>query len=401
MFSDDVSIIVVSCAAGCATVLESEIAALGMKVTWRGETAVETEGTLDDCMKLNLHLRTGHRVFYMVGGYSGVEHPDDLYERVVRIPWERYIEQDGYFTVDVSVDTPSIRNDQFAALRVKDAVADRMREACGQRPDSGNEVEEGVGLFLHWTDEDAAVYLNTTGAALSRRGYRVQASQAPMRESLAAAIILSTGWNGEGHFLNPMCGSATLAIEAAWIATRRAPALLRTEFAFMYLKGFDMAAWRAIRQQAIGAIRSVLPGKIIASDLDAAAIASARANAEAAGVAECIEFDVCDIANAPVPEASLDASVIVINPPYGTRMGDTVQLRGLYADMGAYLKANAAAYRGFIFTASPDLADQVGLSAKQELPFFAGALEARLIEYGGYDRSRRNWKTSDDDATGS
>ena len=398
MFSDEVSIIVVSCAAGCATVLEREVAALGMKVTWRGETAVETEGTLADCMKLNLHVRTGHRVFYMVGGYGGVSHPDDLYERVVRIPWERYLESDGYFTVDVSVDTPSIRNDQFAALRVKDAVADRMREACGERPDSGNEVEMGVGLFLHWTDEDAAVYINTTGSALSKRGYRLQAGAAPMRESLAAAIILSTDWNGEGHFLNPMCGAATLAIEAAWIATRRAPALLRQEFSFMFLKDYDASVWRSLRQEAIAAIRKEIPGKIIASDVDAAAIAAAKANAEEAGVAEFIAFDVCDIAAAPVPESPLPGSVIVINPPYGERMGsDVIHLRELYADMGAHLKAHSADYRGFIFTASPDLTDQVGLSAKQEFPFFAGALEARLLEFGDYDRSKRKWKTTDDD----
>lgn len=390
-FSSDISVIVVSCASGVAPYLEQELVALGFRVTWRGETAVETEGTLEDTMRLNLHLRTGHRVFYMLGEFRARD-PDELHERLLRLPWEDYIEPDGYFTVDTSVDTPTIRNEQFAALRVKDAVADRMRERCGgQRPDSGNE-QDGVALFLHWTGQDAAVYLNTSGGALSKRGYRVAASAAPMRESLAAAVVLASGWKGEGHFLNPMCGGGTLAIEAAWIALNRAPGLLRPEFSFMHLRGFETATWRLMRQQAIAAIRPRLPGRIIASDVDDAALRAARANAEEAGVLAHLEFDACDLTLSPVPEALPD-SVIVVNPPYGARMGDAAKLRSTYADIGAFLRKHAPAYRGFVFTANPELAERVGMQARQALPFFNGPLEARLLEYGGYDPSRRNHAT--------
>ena len=392
MFTNEVSIIVVSCASGCAPFLEQELLGLGMKVTWRGDTAVETEGTLTDTMRLNLYLRTAHRVFYMLGGFAAAD-PDELYDNLLDIPWEKYINPLGYFTVDVSVDTPTIRNDLFAALRVKDAVADYFREREGMRPDSGNEVE-GVTLFLHWTGEDAAIYINTSGAALSRRGYRIESNTAPMRESLAAALVLASGWDAlGGHFLNPMCGGGTLAIEAALIASNRPPALLRNDFTFMHLVGFDNRAWRELRQEAIANIRKALPCRIIASDIDGEAIAATRANAEAAGVAELIEYDIADFALSPVPEAEPEkevpeGSVIILNPPYGSRMGDVSKLRATYAAIGAFLKRHAERYRGFIFTASPELAEEVGLQAKQELPFFAGALEARLIEYGGFEKRR-------------
>jgi putative N6-adenine-specific DNA methylase len=387
-FSNELSVIVVSCASGVAPYLEQEVVALGLPVTWRGETAVETQGSLDDTMRLNLHLRTGHRVFYMLGEFRARD-PDELYERLVRLPWEDYIAPTGYFTVDTSVDTPTIRNEQFAALRVKDAVADRMRERCGgQRPDSGNE-QEGVALFLHWTGQDAAIYLNTSGGALSKRGYRVAASSAPMRESLAAAVVMASGWTGEGHFLNPMCGGGTLAIEAAWIGLHRAPGLLRSDFSFMHLTGFETSTWRLLRQQAIAAIKPGLDVRIIASDVDAAALRAARANAEAAGALGHIEFDACDVTLSPVPDP-VPGSVIVINPPYGARMGEAAKLRSTYADIGGFLRKQAPGYRGYVFTANPDLAERVGLQTRQSIPFFNGPLEARLLEYGGYDPARRN-----------
>lgn len=385
-FSSEVSVVVVSCASGVAPYLAAEIRALGFPVTWCGETAVETEGSLEDTMRLNLHLRTGHRVFYMIGEFTARD-PDELYERLCRLPWENYLAPDGYFTVDTAVDTPTIRNEQFAAFRVKDAVADRMRERCGQRPDSGSE-QDGVALFLHWTGTDAAVYLNTSGSALSKRGYRTVATVAPMRESLAAAVVMASGWEGEGHFLNPMCGGGTLAIEAAWMGLNRAPGLLRTDFSFMHLLGFDRSAWRQIRQQAIAAIKPTLSGRIIASDMDAAAIRAAKVHAVAAGVEQQVEFDMCDFSCSPVPEA-LPGSVILLNPPYGARMGDELKLRSTYADIGAFLKQHAPAYRGYVFTATPELADRVGLQASQAMPFYNGPLECRLLEYGGYDPSRR------------
>ncbi len=412
-FVDDLSRIVVSCASGCSPYLAREIEALGLPVRGQGETAVETEGSLEDCMRLNLWVRTGHKVFWQVAGFRS-DDPDELYYESTQIPWEDYLDPDGFFSIDVSVDTPTIRNDFFAAMKLKDAVADRMRAKFGRRPDSGK-GDEGAALFLHWIGNKAALYLNTTGPALSKRGYRVAKVPAPMRETLAAAVVMATGWKGDTNFLNPMCGGGTLAIEAAWIAKNRAPGLTRDRFSFMDIVGYDSSLWRAMVQKAAASMRDISGITIVASDIDGGALAAAKANAKAAGVAENITFDICDVSASPVPAAparspasedggaSMEADVppasrgvIVMNPPYGTRLGDGVKLRPTYASVGEYLAANAESYDGFVFTASPELAECMGIRVKREFPFYNARLESRLLEFGGYKKVRRVGETRSD-----
>ena len=385
-FSEDVSILVVTCSSGVAPYLAREIEALGLPVSHVGETAVESEGTMEDAMRLNLRLRTAHRVFWQVAGFRA-DDPDELYAKACDVPWEDYIDPDGYVSVDVSVDTPTIRNDFFAAVRVKDAIADRMRYRFGRRPDSGGEDDAGACVFLHWIGRNAALFLNTSGSALSKRGYRVGNVPAPMRETLAAAIVMATGWDGRSHLLNPMCGGGTIAIEAAWMATGRAPGLLREHFAFMDVVGYEPPRWQALRREAVVAIHPLPDGvRIVASDLDAAALRAAEANAAAAGVGDLLSFDHCDVALSPVPEGG---GVILMNPPYGTRLGDAAKLRPTYAAIGGFLARCAPAYRGFVFTANPELAECVGLEASQSIPFFNARLDSRLLEFGGYSRRRR------------
>ncbi len=382
-FAEDASHIVVTCSSGVAPYLAREIEALGFPLRGRNETAVETEGTMEEAMRLNLHLRTAHRVFWQVAGFRA-DDPDELYEKASSVPWEEYIDPDGYFTIDVAVDTPTIRNDFFARVRVKDAVADRLRDLFGRRPNSGNEDDAGACLFLHWVGRRAAIYLNTSGPALSRRGYRVAPVAAPMRETLAAAVVMASEWDGASHFLNPMCGGATLAIEAAWMATGRAPGLSRERFAFMDVVGYDAAVpqWRAMCQEAVKAIHPLPAGvRIIASDIDAEALRAARENAIEANVFECLEFDQSDVALSPVPEEG--QGTILMNPPYGTRLGDAAKLRPVYAAIGGFLAAHADRFRGFVFTASPELARCVGLEPKRSLPFFNARLDSRLLEFGG------------------
>lgn len=385
-FSSECSIIVVSCAGGVAPFVGQELTAMGFPVSWSSETAVETEGSLLDAMRLNLHLRTGHRVFYMLGGFTAYN-PDELYERLMGVPWERYLLPDGYFTVDVSVDTPTIRNTQFAALKVKDAVADRMRERCGRRPDSGNR-DEGAALFLHWVGRDAAIYINTSGGSLSRRGYRTERTTAPMRETLAAAVVMATGWKGQGHFVNPMCGGGTLAIEAGWIARNRAPGLLRTDFAFMHLRGFQMSAWRKMRQEAIASIKPSIPGRILLSDVAAEAVGAATTHIAQAGLEDILELELVDATLSKVPD-SIPDSVLLLHPPYGARMGDSTKLRLTYAEAGAFLQRHSDGYRGFMFTGNQELADRVGLKVLSSQPFFNGQIECQLLEFDGSTPIRR------------
>lgn len=393
-FTEDASIIVVTCSSGVAPYLAREIEALGLPVGHTSETAVETEGSLVDAMRLNLRLRTAHRVFWQVAGFRA-DDPDELYDKSCDVPWEDYIDPDGYFTVDVAVDTPTIRNDFFARVRIKDAIADRMRSRYGRRPNSGGEDDAGACVFLHWVGRRASLFLNTSGAALSRRGYRVENVPAPMRETLAAAIVMATEWDGASNFLNPMCGGGTIAIEAAWVATGRAPGFLREHFAFMDVVGYEPPLWQRLRQEAVQAIHPLPEGvEIVASDIDANAVRAAEANAEAAGVGALLRFDHCDVALSPVPEGG---GVILMNPPYGTRLGDAAQLRPTYAAIGEFLSHCAPAYRGFVFTANPDLAECVGMETKQSLPFFNARLDSRLLEYAGFRRRRRRIEDGGDD----
>ena len=378
-FSEEPSTLVITCSAGSAPHLASEVAALGFRTGHVSETAVETEGTLADCMKLNLHLRTAHRVLYALDRFHA-RNAGQLYNALVEIPWERYLDADGYFSVDRAVDNPTIDNAQYAALKVKDAVADRMRAKCGRRPDSGNERDQSC-LFLHWTGDRAAIYLDTTGESLSFRGYRAVSSEAPMRESLAAALLMACGWNGRGNLLNPMCGCGTIAIEALWMAQRRAPALNRENFAFMHLGCFEPAAWTRLRSEAIREFEQHkdIACRIVASDIDAAMVAATRENLALAGGTDIVTCDTCDILASAAPE-SAERGAILLNPPYGGRMGDPVRLRDTYLDIGGFLETHAAAYDGFVFTGNPELAEAAGLRTERMQTFYSGRIACALLE---------------------
>ena len=391
-FTEEPSALVVTCSSGVAPTLSQEIAGLGFKVGSVSDTAVETEGTLADCMRLNLHLRTAHRVLYALDRFRA-RRGDDLYDELVSIPWERYLDPDGYFSVDRAVDNPTIRDTRFAALKVKDAVADRMRNACGRRPNSGKERTDAC-LFLHWAGERASIYLDTTGQSLSFRGYRAESSAAPLRESLAAALVLSSGWDRRSPLLNPMCGGGTIAIEALWIAQERPPALSRDNFAFMHLACFEPSLWTDLRGAALKRFEETrrAPVEIFASDLDAAMVRATLRNAAVAGDdAGCIRAEACDVLSSPRPPLPAGAAgVAILNPPYGGRIGDPARLRDTYEDVGAFLEAAVAdGYRGFVLTGNPELAESAGLRAARSRRYWSGDLSCLLLEEPRLDDAAR------------
>src|SRR5512139_2772287 len=245
--------ILITCAKGIPSFLKQELSALGFPVLNESIAGIETEGTFEDTLRLNLYLRTAHRVLFVLKEFAAGD-AGALYREVSRIAWEELIPADGYLCVTSSVETPSIRDARFASLKCKDAIVDRIKEHRGRRPDSGPERGRSV-VHLFWKDDRCVVYLDASGESLSRRGYRKIPLAAPMQETLAAAVVMATGWQGEGHFVNPMCGSGTLAIEAALIALGRAPGLLRGNFGFMHVKMFDAARWKETRDKARAAVR--------------------------------------------------------------------------------------------------------------------------------------------------
>jgi 23S rRNA G2445 N2-methylase RlmL len=384
-FNKEKSRILITCPKGIAPYLADEIRSLGLPVLEEMTAAVETEGTLSDAMRLNLHLRTGHRVLFLVRTFKAGT-PDELYRKLTGIGWEDYIEADGYVSVTSSVENPTIKDSRFAGLKCKDAIVDRIKMKRGRRPDSGPE-KRGAAVFLYWRESACSVYLDTTGEPLARRGYRKIPLQAPMQETLAAAVVLAAGWKGEGPFINPMCGSGTLAIEAALIGLNKAPGLLRSRYAFQHLIGFDPEAWQSMRREARAETRKSPAGVIIASDISPEAVKAARQNAKTAGVDHLMEFRVCDYRETPIPAGE---GVILLNPEYGKRMGELNRLADIYKGIGDFFKKKGMGCRGYIFTGNLDLAKKVGLRTRRRIPFFNGEIECRLLEYDLYAGTRKD-----------
>jgi putative N6-adenine-specific DNA methylase len=376
--------IVITCAKGVSPFLKQEILSLGFPVLSEGRAEVETEGTMMDTLKLNLLIRTGQRILLFVDSFNA-KTPDELYKRISRIGWEDYISENGYFSVTSSVHNPTIKDSRYPNVKCKDAVVDRIKEKCGRRPDTGSERDKVV-IHLYWRNNQCQIFLDTSGEPLSRRGYRMIPLKAPMQETLSAAVVLATGWSGDGNFINPMCGSGTLAIEAALIALGRAPGLLRNNYGFMHLKGFDDASWKALRRKIRAEAKDKLNGRIIATDISQQAIEAGKKNAMTAGVERFIEFGVCDFSETPVPDGG---GMVVLNPEYGERMGEIEKLTEIYRGIGDFFKKKCHGYTGYVFTGNLDLAKKVGLRTKRKILFYNGPIECRLLEYDLYEGSRK------------
>ncbi len=376
-------VLLITCPRLNAPYLRKEVEGLGYEVIEEFVTGVRIEGTMSDAMRLNLWLRTGYRVLYHVAD-SYARDGRELYREASRIPWEEWIPARGYLSVTSSVDTPSVSDSRFPNMKLKDAIVDRISSRRGERPDSGPELD-GAVVFLRWMGSRCSFWLDTSGPPLTRRGYRKIPWKAPMHEALGATLLMATRWTPELPLVNPMCGSGTLAIEGALMASRRAPGLTRPGFAFMKLRGFEEGLWNEMIDEARATRLESIDIPIIASDHAAQAIEAARENARAAGVAKLIEFVRCDFSATPVPETP---GVVILNPEYGERLGDRRALEDTYTAIGDFFKQKCAGYSGYIFTGAADLAKRVGLRTKRRIPFFNSTIECRLLEYEMYVGSR-------------
>lgn len=376
--------ILVTCPKELSQILSQEIEALGYTVRAVYPAAVEVEGSLTDAMRLNIYLRTAHRVQFLLDSFQA-ESPDTLYRKVLDIAWEEYLFSDGYVSVRSFVETEAVNDSRFANQRLKDGIVDRMRQKTGQRPNSGPDTSRSV-VFLHWRQEQCQVWLDTSGEPLNRRNYRKQPHGAPMQETLAAGVILSSRFEPGQHFINPMCGSGTLATEAALIAMNLAPGLLRENFGFMHVRGFDRSAYQKLRDEAKEAAYDTPGARCILTDRDPAAIKAARSNAQAAGLEEFLEFAVCDFRRTEIPK---EGGVVMLNPEYGKRQGDESALEQVYKDIGDFFKQKCGGYFGYVFTGNLNLAKCVGLRTKRRIPFYNARIECRLLEYELYSGTRK------------
>jgi putative N6-adenine-specific DNA methylase len=371
-----------------APYLEQEIRRIDYPVDKSFKTGVELQGTLNDAMLLNMKLRTAHRVHYLVHEKK-VNTAGQLYDWIRSLPWEDYIDLDDTISVTSRVFHPNIDNNQFANVKTKDAIVDRFRELTGDRPDAGSS-KDGVVLYLYWTKDIARIFLDTSGESLSRRGYRRQAHAAPMQESLASAILMASRWEPGSTLINPMCGSGTIAIEAALMASGRAPGLLRDDYAFKQINGFDQDRYETFKQRLHDSVQPNLRKvKIFASDISNKAVQAAKTNARAAGVEDWIHFERTDFRDLDLKKVPKDPNAsIIINPEYGERLGDQEKLKATYSEMGDFFKQKGTDYTGYIFTGNMELAKHIGLRTNQRIPFYNSTIECRLLEYELYSGKR-------------
>ena len=380
--------IIISCSKRLSPYLQNEVSELGFQITRSFATGVELNGTLNDCIVLNLNLRCASQILYSIKSFE-CNNADELYKIVSEIQWERIIEKDGYFSVTSNVDNPTINNSLFANVKVKDAIVDRFRNSVNERPDSGSDLNKLV-INLFWKENKAEIFIDTSGETLSKHGYRKIPGKAPMLESLAAATILATNWDKNSPFINPMCGSSTIAIEAAMLATDRRPGLFRGNYSFMHILGFNPELFISEKQKLLEKIKTVQGLKIIATDISEDAINISKINAGVAGVGDLIEFDVCDFQETKIAENM--AGVVFFNPEYGERLGDEIELEETYALIGDFLKKKCRGYTGYIFTGNFNLAKKIGLKPKRKIEFYTSKIDCRLLEYELYAGSKRTDK---------
>lgn len=376
--------IIVTCSKRLAPYLEQEIMELGLKPTRSFITGVELQGTVKDCILLNMNLRCASQVLYSLKEFR-CNGPDDLYNALIRYPWENLLSPDDYFSVTSHANHFTVNNELFVNVKVKDAIADRMRRETMRRPDSGPELDRAV-FHLFWRDEQAEIFLDTSGETLAKHGYRKIPGKAPMLESLAAATVMASKWDRQSPFVNPMCGSATVAIEAALLATNRRPGLYRTNYSFMHVKGYEASYYQVQQKKLQDQIIEIPNLKIIATDISEDAINISKVNAGIAGVEQLIGFAVCDFEDTVIPETP---GVVYFNPEYGERLGEVTELETTYARIGDFLKKKCQGYLGYIFTGNLDLAKKIGLKASRRIEFYTSKIDCRLLEYEMYGGSRR------------
>ena len=371
-------------ARGIEPVTAKELRALEANGVEELRGGVRFRGDMPMCYKANLWLRTAIRVLMPIAEFTAYT-PEELYAKAQETDWREFLTPDHTFAVDCNVRDSAITHSQYAALKLKDAIADQFRERLGRRPSVSTQAPD-VQINLHISRNVCTISLDSSGATLHKRGYRVAQTEAPLNETLAAALVYLSGWDRCCTLVDPMCGSGTILIEAALLAADVAPGLLRQRFGFESWPNFDEKAWRLLldearrRRQSCG---TAAPGcasrpKILGSDITPEAIAAAKKNRDAAGMGECVSFEVKDIADLsgrPGP------GVIICNPPYGERLGEVEELKPLYQVMGEVFRNRFRGWSAFVLAGNPRLARHIGLKPASRTQLFNGPIECQLLRF--------------------
>lgn len=364
---------------GLEEVLAGEVAALGGEDVAIAAGGVSFSGDLALCYRANLWLRSANRVVTLLSEFPAPT-PAALYEGTREIPWTDLFPPERTIAVDANVRESGITHSHFAAQKTKDAIVDRFRDATGRRPDVDT-VTPDVRIVVRIVRDACAVSLDTSGESLNRRGYRSAPTEASLKETLAAGLILLTGWQGEQSLVDPACGAGTIPIEAAMIAGNVAPGGFGRTFGFQRLHGFDRERWDALRSEAREAAHHPVPVRIEGSDISPAAVAGAVKNAVNAKLSERILFSARSIRNFSPGEGP---GVILCNPPYGARLPGGEQAEAFYREMGEALKKRCRGWTAYLLSGNPAVTKFLGLKSSRKIPVMNGPIDCRLLKYDLY-----------------
>lgn len=375
---------------GLESVLASELEAIGASNIRLLKRAVEFEGNDEILYKSNLWSRTALRILLPITTFKA-RNDDELYRNIKAFDWSKYLSNNQTLAIDAVVFSRFFTHSKFVALRAKDAICDRFVEKTGRRP-SVDLVSPNLVLNIHFAEDVVTISIDSSGDPLNRRGYRTKDHPAPINESLAAGMILLSGWDAKTDFLDPMCGSGTIVMEATMIAANIAPNLQRKEFGFMRWNNFNTTLWNKLKEEAKAAV--ITPEvRINGSDIAVSAIDIARQTSLDFGLKKYI-----NLAVSPFNEVrpSSKTGVILMNPPYDERLKsrDTVQL---YSDIGTNLKNKFTGWDAWVISSNNEALKMIGLKPQQKLILFNGALECRFQKFSMYEGSKKVSKADAED----
>lgn len=372
---------------GLENVLVEELQAMGVSDIKPLNRAVEFSGSLSTVYKANLHLRTALKILVPIKTFKARDQ-HALYDGIKQIQWSDYLNVNSSFIIKPIVNSKFFNHSKFTAQKAKDAIVDQLRDDLGNRPSISNE-DPDLFIDLHISEDKVTVSLDSSGMPLNQRAYRKSGGEAPLNEVLAAGMILLSKWDGKSNFIDPMCGSGTLLIEAAMIASNQAPNILRKEFAFMRWANFDKKLWIQILNDAkIGqAIPDKKAVKIIGSDISISKLDIAQRNISEAGYSRLIS-----LRNKPfdkfIPPAG--NGILVFNPPYGERL-KVKQIEGLYTSIGDSLKEKWKNYEAWILSSNFDALKYIGLKPDVKIKLFNGKLECRYQNFPIFEGKRADF----------
>jgi len=368
---------------GLEEVLAAELRGIGAKNIIQHNRAISFIGSNETMYKANLHLRTALRILKPISKFK-VQTQKALYKNVKRYEWEKLFSLMDTFAIDTVVSSEYFKHSKFVALKVKDAIVDRFRDEFGERPnvDVNNPT---VRISVHIFNDTCTISLDSSGESLHKRGYRTAATTAPLNEALAAGMILLSGWDKNSEFIDGMCGSGTIPIEAALIALDIPPGYLRESYGFMKWKDFDSDLWNEIKDEVKS--KTELDFKIIASDKAPEAIEVAARNIKSAKLLKHIILE-----KKYFDEQSCEAGfgVIIMNPPYGERLKEE-DLNQFYSEIGDTLKSNFTGFDAWLLSASKTAMKKVGLRTSKKLTLFNGALECKYHKYELYRGTKKKF----------